>query len=352
MQCTSNGPPSLIAAKGNMREQQIALSLIMATLGRTDPIITFLDALRQQDVERVELLIVDQNDDDRVERLLRSRNDAVTIRRIHARPGLSHARNIGVAHARGELLGFPDDDCWYTPGLLRKVLEWFDRHPDADGLSCMVSDEHGRWSVAFMPRRSQPITRRNVCRSVNSSGLFVRRHVHAAVGGFDERLGVGAATPWGSAEETDYVMQALRSGCAMHYDAELRVIHPRRTSTMCKAEVLRSWRYGQGVGYVLRKNGYGFAAAVYFTCLPLASVPWALLRGQPGRAMERIVTSAGRMSGWIRGRSSEVTSRSPRAVMLPVDAVIRHSATNAVSNPAASVAAAVEPGGSVEASHS
>jgi glycosyltransferase involved in cell wall biosynthesis len=276
-----------------------ALSLVLGTVGRTRELGVFLDALRGQEAGRLEVVLVDQNPDDRVPRLLAERGDPVAIRLVRAPRGLSRARNAGLRHARAAILGFPDDDCWYPPGLVARVLRWFGDHPDADGLSCRVTDERGRHSAGgFMSAGSHWITRSNVWRSAVSPGLFVRRAVHEAVGGFDERLGTGAGTPWGSGEETDYLLRAIRAGRRVWYDGDLVVHHPRPAEHAGRPGLGRSWAYGRGMGRVLRRHRYGLGSALYYASLSWGSAGVSCVRLAPGRALERAVMGMGRLAGW------------------------------------------------------
>ena len=166
------GPPRIVRviAESTSQERRRSdasptLSLVMATLGRTDPIARFLDSVEVDLSSSVELIIVDQNQDDRVSRLLDGRGLCGRVRVVTSRPGLSLARNVGVAAAGGALLGFPDDDCWYPPRLIDLVIQWFAEHPEAAGLSCRVSDERGRPSAGgYMARDPHWITRGNVWR--------------------------------------------------------------------------------------------------------------------------------------------------------------------------------------------
>src|SRR4051812_15522441 len=101
------------------------ISLILGTKGRTDELRRFLHSLSSQTSGRVELIIVDQNEDDRVHQVLRSVPVDIPTSIIQSKPGLSRARNIGLRHANGSIIGFPDDDCWYPPDLLGRVLKAF-----------------------------------------------------------------------------------------------------------------------------------------------------------------------------------------------------------------------------------
>jgi GT2 family glycosyltransferase len=285
-----------------MTDPEVALSLVLATVGRTDPINVFLDSLCDPYLDRIELIVVDQNKDDRVRDLLEKRRDPLVIRQLASPRGLSRARNVGMAAANGRLLGFPDDDCWYTPRFISRILDWFERHPGADGLSCRVSDADGAASAGgYMSRQAQWITQRNVWRCLVSPGLFIRRHACDDLA-FDESLGVGAATPWGSAEESDFVLRGLSRGLRVFYDPALTVIHPHKVERLCRNDFVRGWRYGRGMGYVLRRNGYGPGSAGYYAALSTASAGVSLLRGRAGSAGSRLCMSIGRLSGWWAGR--------------------------------------------------
>ncbi len=295
------------------------LSLVMGTVGRTRELQVFLDALGGQFSDRVELVIVDQNPDRRVPSLLAERREAIPIRLIRVPwRGLSRARNVGVRQARGAILGFPDDDCWYPPGLIDQVLEWFAEHREADGLTCRVTDERGRHSAGgLMSATSHWVSRANIWRSAVSPGLFVRRRLYDAVGGFDERLGRGAATPWGSGEETDCLLRAMNAGRRIFYDADLVVGHPQTIGR--RPRVTRAWSYGRGMGFVLCKNDYGLAAAAYFASLSWGSAALSCLRLAPGPALARAVMGAGRLVGWYQANRGP--ARLPDRFAQPDDAL-------------------------------
>jgi len=277
------------------------LSLIMGTFGRTRELAVFLDALAGQAHDHVELIVVDQNRDERVARLLADHAAGLTVRHLRVPwQGLSRARNFGAAAARGAILGFPDDDCHYPPGFVAGLLAWFARHPDADGLSCRVADERGRRSAGgYMSRGAHWLDRRNVWRSAVAPGLFVRRRVHEAVGGFDERLGRGSGTPFGSAEESDYLLRALAEGGRIRYEAARIVRHPPTIDRGPRLE--RSWSYGCGMGFALRKNGFRLHHALYFASVSFGASAMSLLGLRPGRAVSRSAMAAGRIVGFLRG---------------------------------------------------
>lgn len=249
------------------------ISLIMGTKGRTDELRRFLHSLAAQTSRSAELIVVDQNEDDRVDRVLRSAPLDIPTSIIKSKPGLSRARNIGLRQARGSIIGFPDDDCWYPPDLLSRVLQAFgDGGPDVVcGRSC---DQDGREERAW-PRTARKVDYLNVWRCAISFTIFARSRVFDAVPSFDEELGVGSGTIYGSGEETDFLIRTLRAGSRIEYTPDIVVFHPVKSATYDADMLSRTRSYSPGFGRVLRKNRYP-AWVLYFALLKSAA---KVLRG-------------------------------------------------------------------------
>ncbi|MGI5864876.1 MAG: glycosyltransferase family 2 protein, partial [Myxococcales bacterium] len=194
------------------------LTLVLSTLGGTEEIGRFLASLQTQEGADYELVVVDQNRDERLAPILAPYRERMALRHLRSAPGLSKGRNAGLELLSGDLVAFPDDDCWYPPGLLARVCAWFEAHPEADGVSGISIDEQGRPSAARWDDRPGRIDRWNVWRRAISFSVFLRAKVARTIGGFDETLGVGAGTPWGSGEETDYLLRALEAGFDLRFD--------------------------------------------------------------------------------------------------------------------------------------
>ncbi|MDR7423243.1 MAG: glycosyltransferase family 2 protein [Armatimonadota bacterium] len=276
-------------------------SLILCTLGRTRPLERFLESLAAQTYRRFELIVVDQNDDDRVaEALARVRLDRPVLH-LRTRPGLSHARNLALSRVRGEIVAFPDDDCWYAPSLLDRVWQVFCSHPEWDGVTGMAVDERGRPSTSRWSRGSGPLTRYNCWWRAVSFTLFIRWRVVERVGHFDETLGVGAQSPWGSSEEMDYILRALDAGCRIVYSPSLVVGHAHPVERRDDKAIARAYRYGMGVGRVLRVRQLPAWFRVFMAARPAAGVPLSLLRGRPDDARYHWASFRGRVQGlWVR----------------------------------------------------
>src|SRR5439155_16279062 len=92
--------------------------LVLATVGRVDELRHFLDALQDQAYRNFRLIIVDQNADGRLDPILDSYRGSIPLLRVSSEPGLSRARNVALRRLEGDVVSFPDDDCWYPPDLL------------------------------------------------------------------------------------------------------------------------------------------------------------------------------------------------------------------------------------------
>jgi len=273
-------------------------SLILATRDRQHEVQEFLESVKASGWADVEVIVVDQGAEDGLEGRLETYAGTVKIRYIRKRNevGLARARNAGMEAARGEIVAFPDDDCRYPPWLLERVAGLLRDHPDWDGVSVRSVDPKGRASGGRWHRTAGWIGHRNVWFRCVAYGLFVRKRVVEKVGLFDEHLGVGSA--WGSGEELDYVLRALQFGARIWYEPSLYVIHPRREPNLALAG--RLYRYGKGIGRVLRKHRCPILFSLYMLARPLGGAVGSIVLLRPGATLSYVAGAAGRLWGWLR----------------------------------------------------
>jgi len=271
----------------------VNFSLILATVDRTYDLQHFLGTLDGQQYRRFEVLVVDQNADDRLVDLLDLYKNRMAIRHLRTSRGLSHARNAGLQAATGDVLAFPDDDCWYSPDLLEQVASILEAQPRWDGVSGRTIDARGKSSVTRWDRRYGAITPWNVWRRVTSAAMFLRRRVVESVGDFDESLGAGAAGPWRAGEEIDYLLRALAGGFRLYYVPGLVVHH-----SIPLRDPGAAFGYGMGMGRVLRKHRYPMWFVTYHCLRPLIGALLASLSGDRRRAGYHLAVLRGRVLGW------------------------------------------------------
>lgn len=271
-------------------------SLIVATLGRDADVAALLDTLLAQGRTDFEVIIVDQNDDDRLGPIEAGYAARLPLRRLRSSVrSANHARNLGLRHARGAIVTFPDDDCLYPPGVLDRVDAAFAADAALHVLTGPAASPEGGLGSGRWRTESGPIDLINVWTSVIEFNIFLRRETALALGGFDE--GMGPGSPFGSAEGNDLVCRALARGLSARYDAALHIIHPDKR--LSDVAVERAERYARGLGFALRRNGAPLGARMTFLVRPLGGVAASLLRGRMHDAGYYWMTFRGRLAGMV-----------------------------------------------------
>lgn len=218
----------------------------------------FLQSLQEQSYRDFELIVVDQNSDDRLKTVLESYADKYPILHMKSVPGLSRARNVGLDRAGGDVVVFPDDDCRYPHDLLQRIKDWLEQNPDYDGVSGRSVAPDGQSTVGSFDSHAGEITKHTIWRRTTSIGLFLRLTPRTKDLRFDPRLGLGAETGWGSAEDIDFPLRAMARGARLYYDPDLYAIHPPARKTYHEKDLQQAATYSAGFGYVLKKHGYSF----------------------------------------------------------------------------------------------
>jgi glycosyltransferase involved in cell wall biosynthesis len=229
------------------------ISLIVATLHRTAELERLLASLDTQSFQDFEVIVVDQNSDQRLLELLGS-HPSLKLSHLRCAPGASRARNIGIRAAQGGIIGFPDDDCWYSKDLLQTVSNWFASHPEGDGLVGILRDETGRPTGPKWPQKACVATQETLWNSGITPVVFLARRAIEGAGFFDERIGPGTAAGYYSGEDLDYFLRCVERGLRLWHDPDLAVSHP----SFHRPERMRdtSYSYSLGGGYILRSHRY------------------------------------------------------------------------------------------------
>jgi GT2 family glycosyltransferase len=203
------------------------ISLIITSCNRQRELDRFAFALsRQTFAGEVEVIFVAQGSAQFQLTAAGATRIRIIEERVEGPISLAKARNIGIKKASGEIVGFPDDDCWYEPDLLAKIAAHCGNHPNVDCICTDVYDPENKRSLgAPRPRGvTKWISYWNVFRLGNSNGIFVRAEALKLIGEtFDEKLGVG--TEIGSGEEVEFLGRLLDIGCKIQYAGQLSVYH-------------------------------------------------------------------------------------------------------------------------------
>jgi glycosyltransferase involved in cell wall biosynthesis len=91
-----------------------------------------IDSVLSQDYpkEQMQVLVVDDGStDDTSERVRKYGNSIEYVRKENG--GQASAFNVGFQHAKGDIVVLLDADDYFLPGKLRRIVEEFQKHPDA-----------------------------------------------------------------------------------------------------------------------------------------------------------------------------------------------------------------------------
>lgn len=222
-------------------------SLIVPTLGRTAELSTLLISIHQQKRDDVEVVIVDQNDDDRVALLIQQLPFQLNLQHLRVSlKNVSAARNTGMDAASGEILAFPDDDCWYPLGLLDEVDAWFRLNANYAVLATGALDDAGLASGNRWFQSACDIAPWNALRTTFCSSLFISAAERCRQVRFNQELSHG--------EETDFMLCLLGTGLRGRFDRTLHINHPRRDMLSGTVSKERAKRYGAGMGSLTRRH--------------------------------------------------------------------------------------------------
>ena len=256
----------------------IRLSLIIATYNRARPLLEALESVVAQDAPLAlwECVVVNNNSQDDTEARFAdfaARHPAFALRMVREpHQGLSHARNCGIAAARGEYLAIIDDDERINPGFVAAYIRFFDTHPDAVAAGGRIIPEYPAGRPAWMSRYvERPVANPldlgdrvrlfPAGRIPGGGNMALRRTAVERYGGFDPALGrVGGRLIGG--EESDLFARLARAGERCWYvpDAVMwHIIPPEKLTD----DYLARLAYSVGVSQQLRARRDGrYAAAV------------------------------------------------------------------------------------------
>ena len=217
------------------------ISILIATKGRRDELERLLDGLRQLDSRESighEVIVANNAADESianaVEELVKRHAESEPERWVHARepiPGKSRALNRAIHLARGEILGFLDDDVEVTPSWLRAIDEFFRRYSfDVMQGSILIPQ-----AMIDNPEFVKLLNRyRTICfyqkpgmevreiDSVNAANIAVRRELFSRTGLFDERIGPGQS---GTSMDVEFGERVLKVGGHIGYEPRSMVYH-------------------------------------------------------------------------------------------------------------------------------
>ncbi|RYZ78163.1 MAG: glycosyltransferase family 2 protein, partial [Proteobacteria bacterium] len=168
---------------------------------------------------------------------------------VETKTGSYAARNLGIQHARGEILAFTDSDCLPSPNWIENGVAQLLNEPDAgligghiqlsfknpDAPTVMELCDY--LSFGGFPQRNY-VER---CRFGATANVFTTREVIAKVGDFNVSQLSGGDLQWGN--------RVAEAGYKLIYGADASVTHPARNRF---SELVKKARRLQGGAHDVR----------------------------------------------------------------------------------------------------
>jgi glycosyltransferase involved in cell wall biosynthesis len=221
-----------------------------------------LNCLREQQYPRYDVVVVDNAPtSDTAHAVVASLAGDMQVRYIvEPRPGLSWARNAGIAAATGEIIAFLDDDEEPDLHWLAELACGFARGPDIGCVSGVVLPARLDTPAQELFQRLGGHSKgRDFCSTVFSrhgpqsplyplppfgvgANMAFRREVLARVGGFDVALGAG--TPALAGEDTLALTLALLAGYRIVYQPSAVMRHYHRSDLASLSRQMEGYSVG------------------------------------------------------------------------------------------------------------
>ena len=211
------------------------ISIIVPTYNRKDELEDLLPSLRQQECScSFEIIVVDDDSTDGTCELLKNlaedwKGRLRFLKQNRAGPGA--ARNLGIVHARGDILAFVDSDCIAPRGWLNKLTSVF-ANPQVGAAGgpelaptddCLLRRCQSYMMTAFLTTgglRGRKGTKLGIYypRGFN---MAVRKHVVEAVGGVPNRF---------HGEDILLSLKVKQMGYTLEFAPDAAIYHHRRAT--------------------------------------------------------------------------------------------------------------------------
>jgi len=239
------------------------ISVVIGTRDRPDDVRRCVRSVLASDHPDFEVFVVDNAPTTTATRdVVASFADARLHYVLEARPGVSRARNAGLALASGAVVAFVDDDVVVDRGWLAALADAYARDADVVCVTGLVPsgelrtptqryfDERVTWARntdrrvfrTAAPPADLPLFPFSVGAFGTGANMSLRRSAALALGGFDVALGPG--TPSRAGEDPDLFTRVLLSGGALAVEPSAIVWHRHRPDRAA----LRSQALGYGTG--------------------------------------------------------------------------------------------------------
>ncbi len=316
------------------------VSVVICTRDREAMLDACLQTFARQTRRPDQLIVVDNASRSDGTRAVAERHGVSYVR--EDRPGLSHARNAGIARALHEIIAFTDDDTLLCPRWLERLTAAFDAAEiwavtglvlpaSLDTLAQCIFECNWGFGRGLEPRdfdRAYYLGTRRTATPVWKLGaganMALRRSAVERVGGFEPRLGSG---PAGCGDDSEFWYRILHAGGTCRYEPSAIVRHVHRDDEWGLRRQIRSYMCGHVAALLVQHERTGDRGNLRRVLLSLPSgyLRKSLIRLRRGPTSatcllwEEILGACSGLGHYLRSRREPVPAIGPALpVSVPV----------------------------------
>jgi len=271
------------------------ITVILCTHNRVQSLALALKSIATQILPQSvdwEILVVDNNSSDETRQIVEdlARRYPRIQYLFESKQGISQARNLGIRHARGEILAFIDDDETASSDWLWNLTANLDSSEWSGAGGRVVakwSCSRPRWLSDQSHLTSAPLamfdrgTEAGELNDVAGANMAFRKEVFDVHGGFRTDLG-RVGTGLLSGEESEFCRRIIASGRRLRYEPSAVTYHPVGESRV-RQKYFLEWWFNKG-----RSDVVEFGAQANH--MPVFGVPLRLFRGLIANSLRWMVT--------------------------------------------------------------
>lgn len=277
----------------------LSLSVVICTCDRPEALRRCLRSLEALSQPPQEIVVVDNAPSTEATRQVVDQRPGVRYV-AEPRSGLSAARNAGLRQSTGDIVAFTDDDVTVHPDWTARLKCCF-ADPAVQVVTGLIlpaeletkaqflfQQGHSGFGWGYRPRTFDApffeFTKKwgvPVWHVGAGANMAFRRSVFERVGGFDERLGAGAA---GCSEDSELWYRVLAEGGQCHYDPTAVVYHRHRRTLDDLQYQMHQYMRGHVAALLIQFDRYHHWGNLYRL---LVSLPAYYLRTMLRRLLQR-----------------------------------------------------------------
>ncbi|SHE65615.1 glycosyltransferase [Streptoalloteichus hindustanus] len=229
------------------------ITFVLVSYGGRDLVVRCLESLAEHTTEPYEVVVVDSASPDGTGEWLAENLTTAEVLRMSTNLGFGAGCNLGVQHARTELVCFLNADVELTAGWLEPLLRMLDDNPRVGAVAPLMMNADGSvqeagsviggdgWCRAWGDGDADatPLTFPREVDYASAACLVVRRRAFWQVGGFSPEYEIAYF------EDVDLALQLREHGWQTWVQPSARVVHARHgTSSSARATELMRLNHG------------------------------------------------------------------------------------------------------------